>query len=305
MEAIKKVTRIPSYSGKYGISTFCSHLGITKALKNEQIILAAAGDCSQHLCNFISSVKGCVVDLTTSLGFNNVLDELYDIMSQHIPNTEWKRVNKNSLSDRNGGQIEYTSSSVDSIRSWTKLYKKVGNPTSQLPILLNHLETLITQTISQFSFQSKGHVVCLQPGALRSPHGTVPQIAHRDFSASMYRDRFPNQLFIGFMPVTTDGMFIQVWNGPGTAKLVFIPYGYFLFLPGDTVHAGWMYAGWICTSLHQYNYRLHFYILVSKEINYLSCKESYIFENMNMYIDEESTDQRKLSLSHYNAIPDF
>jgi hypothetical protein len=162
-------------------------LGITKALKNEQIILAAAGDCSQHLCNFISSVKGCVIDLTTSLGFNNVLDELYDIMSQHIPNTKWKRVNKNSLSDQNGGQIEYTSSSVDSMRSWMKLYKKVGNPTSQLPILLNHLETLITQTISQFSFQSKGHVVCLQPGVLRSPHGTVPQIAHRDFSASMYR----------------------------------------------------------------------------------------------------------------------
>jgi hypothetical protein len=221
-------------------------------------------------------------------------------MSQHIPNTEWKRVNKKSLSDQNGGQIEYTSSSVDSIRSWTKLYKKVGNPTSQLPILLNHLETLITQTISQFSFQSKGHVVCLQPGALRSPHGTVPQIAHRDFSASMYRDQFPNQLFIGFMPVTTDGMFIQVWNGPGTAKLVYIPYGYFLLLPGDTVH-----AGWICTSPHQYNYRLHFYILVSKEINYLSRKESYIFENMNMYIDKESTAQRKLSLSHYNALPDF
>jgi hypothetical protein len=274
-------------------------LGITKALKTEQIILGSAGD-SQHVSNFISSVKGCIIDLTECTGFNIVLDELYDVMYQHIPNTEWKRVNKRSLSNPNGGQIEYTSSSVDSIQSWTNLYKKVGNPTSQLMTLLNHLETLITQTISQFSFQSKGHVVCLQPGALRSPHGTVPQIAHRDFSASMYRDQFPNQLFIGFMPVTTDGMFIQVWNGPGTSKLVYIPYGYFLLLPGDTVH-----AGWICTSLHQYNYRLHFYILVSKEINHLSRKESYTFENMNMYIDEESTARKQLCLSHYNALPDI
>jgi hypothetical protein len=36
VEAIKKVTQILSYSGKDGISTFCSHLGITKALKNEE-----------------------------------------------------------------------------------------------------------------------------------------------------------------------------------------------------------------------------------------------------------------------------
>jgi hypothetical protein len=98
VEAIKKINQIPLYSKKYGILTFCSHLGITKALKTDQIILVTAGN---HLCNFISSRKGCVIDLTTSPGFNNVLDELYDVMS-HIPNTEWKRVNKRSLSNQNG-----------------------------------------------------------------------------------------------------------------------------------------------------------------------------------------------------------
>jgi hypothetical protein len=128
--------------------------------------LGAAID-SQYLSNFISSVKGCVIDLTECTGFNNVLDDLYDVMTQPIPITEWKRVNKRSLSNPNGGQIEYTSSSVNSIHSWMNLYKKVGNPTSQLPILLNHLETLITQTISQFSFQSKGHVVCLKTDTLK------------------------------------------------------------------------------------------------------------------------------------------
>jgi hypothetical protein len=38
MDAIKKGNRIHSYSGLDGISTFCSHLGITKAIKNEEII---------------------------------------------------------------------------------------------------------------------------------------------------------------------------------------------------------------------------------------------------------------------------
>jgi hypothetical protein len=116
----------------------------------------------------------------------------------------------------------------------------------------------------------------------------------------MYRDQFPNQLFIGFMPVTQDGMFLQVWNGAGPAKLVYIPYGYFLLLPGDTVHAGWM-----CTSLQKYNYCIHFYILISKEIGHLSRKESYIFENMNQYHDEESMPKEELCLSHFNALPNF
>jgi hypothetical protein len=31
------------------------------------------------------------------------------------------------------------------------------------------------------------------------------------------------------MPVTRDGMFLQVWNGPGEAKLLFIPHGKFIF----------------------------------------------------------------------------
>jgi hypothetical protein len=300
VEAIKKVNRITSYSGKDGISTFCSHLGITKAIKNEDIIFGATGD--HHLSNFICFIKGSVIDLSKSPNFNHVIDELYDTILHHFPSSEWKRVNKISLSDPNGGQIEYTSSTANSIRAWIRPFYKKGNlcTQQQFLLLLQDFEKHITQCISQFAFQWNGHVVCLQPGALRSMPATVPQLPHRDFITSMYRDQFPNQLFIGFMPITQDGMFLQVWNGPGPAKLVYIPYGYFLLLPGDTVHAGWM-----CTSPEKYNYCIHFYILVSQEIGHLSRKESYIFENMNQYIDEESTTKEELCLSHYNALPDF
>jgi hypothetical protein len=272
-------------------------LGITKAIKREEIILGATGN--HHLSNFIGSVIGCVIDLSIFPRSNHVLDELYDTIL-HLPCTEWKRVNKISLSDPNGGQIEYTSSSADSIRSWVRPFLKKCKSGTLTPTFLHDFEKHLTEIISQFAFHSNAHIVCLQPGALRSMPATVPQLPHRDFLASMYRDQFPNQLFIGFMPLTQDGMFLQVWNGPGAAKLVYIPYGYFLLLPGDTIHAGWM-----CTSLKKYNYRIHFYILVSNEINRLSRKESYVFENMNQYIDEESSAKVELCLSHYNALPDF
>jgi hypothetical protein len=73
------------------ISTFCSHLGITKAIKNEEIILGATGDL--HLSKFICSVKGCIINLSESPSFNHVLDELYDTIL-HFPSNEWKRVSQ-------------------------------------------------------------------------------------------------------------------------------------------------------------------------------------------------------------------
>jgi hypothetical protein len=127
--------------------------------------------------------------------------------------------------------------------------------------------------------------------------GTVPQRAHRDFTINTYKEQFPGQVYIGFMPITRDGMFLQVWNGPGEAQLIFIPYGNFLLLPGNTIHAGWM-----CTSVHHRNHRLHFYIIVSKEPHKLTRKEDIFFENMNKYIDEESSDGKELFKSHINCL---
>jgi hypothetical protein len=120
--------------------------------------------------------------------------------------------------------------------------------------------------------------------------GTVPQRAHRDFKLKTYNEQFPGQVYIGFMPITRDGMFLQVWNGPGESKLVFVPHGNFLLLPGKTIHAGWM-----CTSPLHHNYRLHFYIIVSKQPHKLNRKEDLFFENMNTYEDEESPEKKNYS----------
>lgn len=101
------------------------------------------------------------------------------------------------------------------------MYSNHGKLMKDLPQMqstINEFENHITRSISYCVHHTNEHVVLLQPGALRSPLGTVPQKAHRDFTSKTYKEKFPGQVFIGFMPITCDGMFLQVWNGPGEAK---------------------------------------------------------------------------------------
>jgi hypothetical protein len=291
-EAIKKINRIRTYR-VHGIKHFASQTGIIHAINAEQIILGAFGD--HRLNQFITSVNGCVIDMLSLYSQSDiVIDELYKI-ALNIPTDLWKRVSTLSMSHLDGYPIEYTSSSHASLSMWTIDHAK--NCNHEILTMLHELEKLITAEISNFVHKSKEHVVRLQPGALRSRPGTVPQRAHRDFTINTYKAQLPGQVYIGFMPITRDGMFLQVWNGPGEAKLIFIPYGNFLLLPGNTIHAGWM-----CTSVYHRNHRLHFYIIVSKEPHKLTQKEDLFFENMNKYVDEESSDGKELFESHMNCL---
>jgi hypothetical protein len=105
-EAVKKVNRLPAYNGKHGISTLVSHLGITAAINNEQIILGAIGN--QPLESFVRSVHGYVIDLKSNPGYNSAQEKLYNIIKNISP-SHWHRVNKISLLHANGSPIEYTS----------------------------------------------------------------------------------------------------------------------------------------------------------------------------------------------------
>jgi hypothetical protein len=288
------------YYENNGIKQFASQMGITSAINSEQIILGVSGD--YRINHFISSVNGLVIDMSKMSRIETILDELHEIVLK-IPSNLWKRVSKISMSRPDGLPIEYTSSSHASLAMWTIDNAKKGKSSklSQQPnkllSMVTELEGMISENISNFVHNSTSHVVRLQPGALRSMPGTVPQRAHRDFKMKTYNERFPGQVYIGFMPVTRDGMFLQVWNGPGESKLVFVPYGTFLLLPGNTIHAGWM-----CTSPLHHNYRLHFYIIVSKEPHKLNRKEDLVFENMNTYEDEESPEKKELFKSHLNCL---
>jgi hypothetical protein len=299
-EAIQKVNRYPTYR-LHGIALFVANLGITQAIKNEKILIGAMGD--HRIERFVKSISGFIFNLKHVQGFDTVMKALNTVVKK-IPKSHWKRVAKISMSHADGGQIEYTTSSVNSLSGWYSIHSRHGNLSQNNPNhfinmcpMLQIFDTHITSSISEFVFQSKQHIVSLQPGILRTPPGTVPQCAHRDFHREIYLHQFPGQVYIGFMPISIDGSFLQVWNSPGLAKLVFIPYGSFLLLPGNTIHAGWM-----CTSLSEFNLRFHFYILVSKDPDTCSRNETYFFENMNSYIDEESQRQEPLYTTHHTAL---
>jgi hypothetical protein len=91
--------------------------------------------------------------------------------------------------------------------------------------------------------------------------GYAPQIAHFDYPEKVLEAN-GGGIYLGLTPLTENGAFLQLWdrNGPGRpGNIVFIPYGFVLILPGDTVHGGGFHQCFLTMDL-----RLHFYVYVRK-----------------------------------------
>jgi len=114
--------------------------------------------------------------------------------------------------------------------------------------LKSEISTLIQEEVKE---------VTIQPGIMFSQvHGL--QSAHLDATVENCI-RLLGQLFIAFMPLTSDGMFLQLWKKEEmVGRLVFIPFGSVLIVPIDTLHAGGM-----CSSSSTGNIRMHFYIYIN------------------------------------------
>ena len=98
-------------------------------------------------------------------------------------------------------------------------------------------------------------------GSFMKTESTIPQPAHVDFQWDLLNE-LKGDLFIGFFPLTKDGMFLQVWeNGeqeeiPG--HIIYIPFGKLVVVPSNTIHGGGFKYG------DEGNLRFHLYI-ASKE----------------------------------------
>lgn len=88
---------------------------------------------------------------------------------------------------------------------------------------------------------------------------TKPQIPHIDFSWQFY-DKCAIKPLIGFTPLSEAGMYLQIWGNDKVARIVFIPFGVLLFVPGDTIH-----GGGFRTSIEG-NPRLHFYAFIGQDV---------------------------------------
>ena len=65
-------------------------------------------------------------------------------------------------------------------------------------------------------------------------------------------------MYLGFTPLTADGMFLQVWKGEGQGIVMYIPQGELVILPSSTLH-----AGGFCSRFRTGNTRLHFYFYLN------------------------------------------
>jgi hypothetical protein len=109
-------------------------------------------------------------------------------------------------------------------------------------------------------------------GSYLTTESTVPQPAHVDYSWEVLEEH-PN-LYLGFFPLTSEGMYLQVWPRvmsnaefrpkiPG--EILFIPYGRLLVLPAGTIHAGGFRTTPLESGEHG-NLRFHLYLARNGDI---------------------------------------
>jgi len=89
-------------------------------------------------------------------------------------------------------------------------------------------------------------------GSFMKTEKTQPQPAHVDFKWETL-EALNDKLFIGFFPLSKDGMFLQLWDDHDTTtstttsaqsskydadrgRIIFIPLGKFLIIPSNTIH---------------------------------------------------------------------
>jgi hypothetical protein len=104
-EAKKKFYRMHIYRD-HGLKHFVLHTGITSALKNNQIILGASGHETFN-SDFVLSMEGCFIDLSTFSHFSSILDVMNKIVL-HVPPHQWNRAAKISMAHTDGIPIEFT-----------------------------------------------------------------------------------------------------------------------------------------------------------------------------------------------------
>lgn len=96
----------------------------------------------------------------------------------------------------------------------------------------------------------------------------IVQDPHIDYTWP-YATKHSKTVYVGIMPITNDGAFLEVWIPTkvgdkinAVAKLLYIPYGYFVLFPAITIHAG----GFVTDKVNG-NLRLHFYLYLNEKID--------------------------------------
>jgi hypothetical protein len=117
----------------------------------------------------------------------------------------------------------------------------------------------------------------------------MPQDPHIDYDS---KKEHVHRYMVAFLPLTETGMFLQLWsrsvnNLPVRGKIVFIPRGQLVLVPGNTIHAGGFRADHRNDN-QRAHFRLHFYVYPNEdECAPIDHKNEYVDVRNNVYLQNE------------------
>ena len=146
--------------------------------------------------------------------------------------------------------------------------------------------------------------LALQPSFMMS-QVHKPQHPHFDYSWHSNNEKRgrtcqnPSRYWIGFLPVTDSGQFLQFWRyqkdieEPQKGQIVFIPKGHLVIVPGDTLHGGGFRA-YTENGNRGSHGRVHFYIYPGHDV-------APIDRHTNEYRDPNTNRKVKLTVMYKNS----
>jgi len=177
---------------------------------------------------------------------------------------------------------------------------KFQRPHTDYPYVTKTLDPTARVTTSETAGVTKGvqkkkedkDNTTLTAKKLKNVMGTKSGLSSKSLSHRMYS-------WTAHMPITEDGMWINLWFGPGYGHAVYVPYGETLFLRSDMIHGGGVPMSVEAKGLKKY-YRLHFYLPTDLQPAYPGQNNYDHYDNVTHIPDicllpETSFDSKKVS----------
>ena len=223
----------------------------------------------QRFTTLLSELRGCYFSLSDP--HIHMLSYLGHLAPTSLVSSKWKKVHSHSIQNsqqRNKYSVHYMTLNGNTLLGQCMKHVK-GNAQFLEPLIQEFTESC--QSIISSVAGGNMQLDEMFTSILRSPFHAL-QNPHYDFN-SRDLDSYGQNMYLGFTPLTSDGMFLQVWKGEGVGNVLYIPHGQLVILPSLTMH-----AGGFCSSARSGNLRLHFYFYLNGVKGLLT--------NTNVYSDE-------------------
>ena len=241
----------------------------------------------------LSSLEGCHVTLTESQ--HSLLQKLTKLAPAQATSSKWNKVAGISLQDSRENSknlpltkkylVHYMSLKSNTLLGTFQEHMRRSCKSTEWEewkLIIDEITISCQSAISSLSGDIKSLDFINTSILYSAAHGL--QNPHYDFKQEVLAKNGDN-MYLGFTPLTEDGMFLQVWTKEGHGTVLYIPLGEFVILPSKTMH-----AGGFCSRVVSGNLRLHFYFYLNKVV-----PEPH---NTNVYSD----DFGEFSKRYHNAV---